>query len=208
VPTSQELYIAGAGGAGREALDISIALSLEVTAFLDDARAGQIVRGHRVLPPREATFGADYVVAIATASARRRLADLLDARGLRPARLVHPRAVIGPETVLGRGLIAHANILVSSNVTIGTHCQVHYNATVGHDCVLADRVTVCPGANVAGNVRLGPDVLVGSGAVILQGRTVGAGALVGAGAVVTRDVAAGTVVVGAPARPLPGPARA
>ena len=43
---------------------------------------------------------------------------------------------------------------------------------------------------------------IGSGATILSGVTIGENALVGAGAVVTRDVAAGTTVVGNPARAL------
>jgi len=45
---------------------------------------------------------------------------------------------------------------------------------------------------------------IGSGATILCGVTIGENAIVGAGAVVTRDVAAGTTVVGNPARALKG----
>ena len=41
---------------------------------------------------------------------------------------------------------------------------------------------------------------IGSGATILCGVTIGENAIVGAGAVVTRDVAAGTTVVGNPAK--------
>lgn len=195
------LYVAGAGGVGREVLDIALAAGIEVTAFLDDVLAGAEVRGRPVLAPAEVPAGAEYVIGIAAPAVRQRLAYLLDSRGLTPQTLVHPRAVVAPETHLGPGCLVFANAHVSSSVRIGAHSQVQYNATVGHDTVAYERVAIFPGANVSGSVVLEADVTIGSGAIVLQGRRVGAGAFVGAGAVVTRDVAAGVVVSGVPARP-------
>lgn len=197
-----DLYLAGAGGVGREALDVALAQGRSVVAFLDDGLAGQTVRGLPVLAPSQAPQGQGYLIGIADPAVRARLADLLDRRGLTAVTLVHPSAGVGPETSLAAGCLVHANAYISSSVSIGAHCQVHYNATVGDDATLDDRVTVYPGANVAGSVHLAADVTVGSNAVILDGITVGRGGFVGAGAVVTRDVAPGLVVTGAPARPL------
>ncbi|MNN68114.1 putative acetyltransferase [compost metagenome] len=49
-------------------------------------------------------------------------------------------------------------------------------------------------------MRIGRNVWIGGGAILLPGVSIGDDAVVGAGSVVTRDVAAGTTVVGNPAR--------
>jgi maltose O-acetyltransferase len=51
-------------------------------------------------------------------------------------------------------------------------------------------------------IRIGRNVWIGGGALIMPGVTIGDDALIGAGSVVTRDVLAGTTVVGNPARVL------
>jgi acetyltransferase EpsM len=58
-------------------------------------------------------------------------------------------------------------------------------------------------AHLGGSACADEGAFLALGSVILPGLRVGAWATVGAGAVVTKDVAPGTIVVGAPARPVP-----
>ena len=82
--------------------------------------------------------------------------------------------------------------------------HVNLNATVGHDTPIDDYVSINPLASISGDCVIESDVLIGVGGIVLNGLRVGQGATVGGAACAVRDVAAGTTVVGVPARPLEG----
>lgn len=123
-----------------------------------------------------------------------------DAGLLDPAVLVDPTSVVASTAELAHGCYVNAGTVVASNARIACHVNLNRSVSIGHDNSIGFAASFGPGAVLAGHVQVGPGAFIGAGATVLPGVHIGAGATVGAGAVVTRDVGAGEVVVGNPAR--------
>jgi UDP-2-acetamido-3-amino-2,3-dideoxy-glucuronate N-acetyltransferase len=124
---------------------------------------------------------------------------------------------IGPFVEIQRDAAVGARCKVSSHSFVCTGVVLEDEVFVGHGVVFTNdrhpRATTDEGA-LKGDAdwSLEPTLVrrrasIGSGAVVLAGVTIGEGATVGAGAVVTRDVPAGGVVAGNPAREIARSAR-
>lgn len=99
---------------------------------------------------------------------------------------------------------AHAILFSSNELDIGEDCVVASFAYIlsGGEYDVADPTPFAmqKGTCTKGPLRMGRSCWIGAGAVVLDGVTLGDRAVVGAGAVVRRDIEAGGVAVGVPAR--------
>jgi sugar O-acyltransferase (sialic acid O-acetyltransferase NeuD family) len=225
LPAVQRLAIIGAGGHGREVLDVVEALNqveprFEVVGVVADQADADLLARRRVQLLGTVDQLVDgllhddvdqdkgplaLVLAIGDPVTRAVLAQRVEAvaaaRSLQwaPA-LVHPAATVGGDVELGSGVVVAAGGRITTNVRVGQHVQVNVNAVVSHDCRLGDHVTLSPGVLVNGTVTIGPGSFLGTGAIVTPGRSIGAGVVVGAGAVVVDDVPPGVIAKGVPAR--------
>jgi sugar O-acyltransferase (sialic acid O-acetyltransferase NeuD family) len=136
-----------------------------------------------------------------TTPTREQLALELTRRfGLRFATLVHPTAYVSPLATLGEGVFVGANSVIGPGAVLEDHVFVNRGVTIGHDTRIGAYSRVQPGANVGGLSDIGRGVTVAIGATLLERLVIGDDAFIGAGAVAVGDVAAGTLVVGVPAR--------
>ncbi len=91
------------------------------------------------------------------------------------------------------GLAAVMDVFFPHLITIGENSVIGYNSTIlCHEFLVREYRT--------GEVVIGRDVMIGANSTILPGVRIGDGAVVGAGALVNRDVPAGKMVAGVPAR--------
>ncbi|WP_342766666.1 acyltransferase [Tumebacillus permanentifrigoris] len=110
------------------------------------------------------------------------------------------RVLVGPNARLKIGdrsyVTANSKLIVKSDVEIGSGCAISWDVQL----MDTDFHHIAQGAQNTQKITIGNNVWIGSRAMILKGVTVGDGAVIAAGAVVTKDVAAGQVVAGNPAR--------
>lgn len=207
---SEGLVIIGAGGLGREVLDIVKSLErngvdLNFRGFLDDGEVDLERLARLGAPFLGSTHSADsadcaFVVAIGDPLIRSSVFARIELSGALPHTLISPAATIGSGTTISEGSIIEAGVRMTSNVRTGRSLYVGSNCIVGHDSTIGDFVSLFPGAIVSGDVHIGDLVTIGAGATIINGVSIGEGAVVGAGAVAVKDVPPGATVVGVPAR--------
>jgi len=200
-------------GAANHALVVADVIRLqgeyELVGFLDDinpARRDEPFCGAVVLGGREQLEllkGRDVshiMMAFGNNRARLTLAAIVRSKGYQLATALHPRAVIATGVRIGAGTAVMGGAVINPGATVGENAIINTGAIVEHGCNIHDGALINAGALLAGNVVVGGAATIEIGAIVSANLRIGADAVVGAGSVVLKDVPAGVLAYGNPAK--------
>lgn len=123
-------------------------------------------------------------------------------------------SIIREENIIGDHFSIWNNSVVDYGCRIGSNVKIHCNVYIAQFTVIEDEVFIAPGVKIANDYHpgcpeskecmKGPTLKrgckIGVNTTILPYVTIGEGTLVGSGSVITRDLPAGVVAYGNPAR--------
>ena len=122
--------------------------------------------------------------------------------------------VVREQCRIGADVAVWSNSVIDYGCTIGDGVKIHTNCYVAQYTIIEDGAFLAPGVSIANDLYPGDESsaermagpVIGAGAQIGVGTTllpyvkIGAGAIIGSGSVVSRDIPAGMVAFGNPAR--------
>lgn len=207
--TLRPLYIIGAGGYGRELVNVlkgqpGYNTCWEIAGFLNDIPVDPAE--HKGYPPVVGNTDYDpqpgdlFVCAIGDPQARRRLCEKFRAKGAEFLNRIAPEILLHPTATVGNGVNIEGFVAIGAHSRVGHGASILSFSVIGHDCEIGNYAQISPSASILGRVRIGEGAMIGAGATILPGVSIGADATVGAGSTVLHDVPDGAKVFGVPAR--------
>jgi sugar O-acyltransferase (sialic acid O-acetyltransferase NeuD family) len=208
----KQVVIIGAGGLGREALDILEACNqdkttYEMLGYIVDQKYGSpgtMINGESILGDfhwlEEKYKQVHVICAVGLPYDRFHLVRRAVQIGCKFINLIHPNSILTHRVFLAEGIIIAAGSILTNQIRIGNHVLINMGCTIGHDAIIEDFVTLAPGVHVSGNVSIKEGCSVGTGANIIEKKEIGEWSVVGAGSTIISNIPANTTAVGVPAK--------
>ena len=203
------IYIIGAGGFGREVLNIYIDLDREreVAGFLIEncdkhgAKINEKPLHDITLLNSIEMSNVKLICAIGT-PLRKRLIENTKNKDYNYDSVIHPSVIKSRWVAFGEGTIICAGNIFTSQIKVGDYSIVNLSCTIGHDVEIGKYTTISPGVNISGRVTIGDECFIGTGVSIIEKVTIGNQSYIGAGSVVAKDIPPNVLALGVPAKPV------
>lgn len=205
------LGIYGAGGMGREVLELALLINQserkwDRIIFIDDGAVEPVISGIKVFnfDDAMAEFGMymETSVAVGEPLTREKLFAKLADYHIPSATLIYPDIHIPDTTQIGDGVVIQYGSFISCNVKLENGVYIQPCASIGHDCVIGEGSMISTGCVLAGGVEVGAYAYIGMGGIIKEFVNVGKYTVIGMASAVYKDIGDEIIAMGSPARPM------
>lgn len=204
----ESIFIFGAGGHAKVAIDILELSGYSIIGLIDDSpdNKGKEIIGYPILGNSETIpsllkSGVNKVfVAIGNNPVRLKIADNLMQMGCTIINAIHPTSFISKHAHIGKGVMIGARSIVNANAIICDHAIINTTSLIEHDCLIDIGAHVCPSVNLAGGVHVGKCSMIGIGTTIIQNINIGDNTTIGASSVVVKDINSYSTAYGHPCK--------
>lgn len=200
----------GAGGAGRSFMnaqlnDRNIEKEWDDKVYIDDVIGVSELDGRKVytFDQIKQIYSPDeirIIISLGEPTARKAVYDRIKADGYKLHTYIDVSARIWDNVQIGEGCIVFPETVVDNNTVLKENSIIYLNAMVGHDTVVGAHSVVSVKSFIAGHCNIGACSYIGPGALLKDRLQIGEEGVIGLGAAVYRDVPAGYVAIGNPAR--------
>ncbi len=204
---SKKVVIYGASVQGKVVLEVLRASHAIVEGFIDENvnLHDTFVNGVPVLGGRNWLNSNDpkeisIAVGIGNNRVRVQLSYQFRQAGFETINAIHPFTVVMPGVEIGSGVLICAGAVVVTGTRLEEDVVINTSASIDHDNHIQAGAYIAPGVHTAGCASVGKEAFIGLGAVIGPGVSIGDRCVIGAGSVVLKDLPAGVLAYGSPAR--------
>jgi sugar O-acyltransferase (sialic acid O-acetyltransferase NeuD family) len=204
------ILILGSGGHAKVLIDAISGQKVNIIGILDPdtEKHHEKIYGISVIGDDSVilSYKADEILlinglgSVKSTEKRRNIFEHFKSLGYSFATVIHSSAIIASDVIVSEGAQIMAGAVIQPGAVIGENTIVNTKTSIDHDCSICSHVHIAPGVTVSGNVSVGENTHIGSGAVIIQGVKIDSNCLIGAGSLVLKNIPAGKVAWGVPAK--------
>ncbi len=198
-------YIYGAGGLGRECLDLANTMVKDVSSkplmkFLVDEPEIKELDGIEVCNFRDYVHDSYVTIAVGEPSLRAKLYEKLKNTTLELKSIISDRSFISEKCEIKKGVIVAPMCSIQNGAKLEKNTLINTMSIVGHDCIVGEHSVLSSKVNLGGSCAVGKSSFIGMGALIKENVQIGNSSIIGMSSVVYRDVKDNVIAIGNPAR--------
>ena len=198
-------YVYGAGGLGRECVDIIFSMKNNFDSninvkFLEDNPKKNLINNIEVCSFNDHESEAWVTIAVGEPELRKKLLKKVEACKLKLKSAISYQAYISDTAIIEEGCIIAPFCSIHANAKLALNSFLHTMSIVGHDCHVMKNSVLSSMVNLGGSSSIGEASFLGMGALVKENIKIGNQSIVGMSSVVYKDLQSNVIAIGNPAR--------